>query len=113
MLDFQRLDDYQCALQLVRVAVQISVKVPARYAELGEQLQRAALLVPLKVAAEGGSVSVPEATARSVALECVATLDVLRALHAASREQYEEALALLARFFELQELRGSVSAAGA
>jgi four helix bundle protein len=83
MLDFERLDVYQCALQFAALSFQILEKVPRGHAELSDQLRRATISVPLNIAEGAGKTSDREraryhSIARGSAMECAAILDLLR-----------------------------------
>ena len=57
MLDYERLDVYQCALQLAALAFQILEKVPRGHGELSDQLRRATISIPLNIAEGAGKTS--------------------------------------------------------
>lgn len=83
MLDFERLDVYQCALQFAALSFQILEKMPRGHGELADQLRRATISVPLNIAEGAGKTTERErarfhAIARGSAMECAAIVDLLR-----------------------------------
>jgi four helix bundle protein len=83
MLDFERLDVYQCALQFAALSFQILEKMPRGHGELSDQLRRATISVPLNIAEGAGKTTDKErarfhAIARGSAMECAAIVDLLR-----------------------------------
>lgn len=50
MLDHERLDVYQCAIQFVALTVRLVDALPRSNAGLGDQLRRAAISIPLNIA---------------------------------------------------------------
>ena len=102
MLDHERLDVYQCALQFVSVALQIIEKVSRGHAELIDQLRRATFSIPLNIAEGAGKVSAKDrgryyAIARGSAMECAAIIDLLKLQGLAEAESVSEAKRLLVR----------------
>ena len=85
MLDHERLDAYQVALEFCQLALKIARKLPRGFAPLADQLRRAAASVPLNIAEGVGKTTPAERIhvhriARGEALECAAALDVVRLL---------------------------------
>ena len=73
----------QCSLQFAALVFEILEKVPRGHAELSDQLRRATISVPLNIAEGTGKTSNRErarfhAIARGSAMECAATIDLLR-----------------------------------
>jgi four helix bundle protein len=100
MLSFQRMDVYRCAVELL--ALSSSLKAPRGQGELGDQLRRAALSIPLNIAEGAGRVSASDAArhyaiARGSAMECAALLDALQILGAIDGEPYGRGIELLGR----------------
>jgi hypothetical protein len=54
MLDYERLDVYQCALQFAVLAFQILENMPRGHGQLSDQLRRATISIPLNIAEGAG-----------------------------------------------------------
>jgi four helix bundle protein len=85
MLDYEKLDVYQCAIEHLACVFKWLAHVPRGYSALADQWRRAAMSVPLNIGEASGKTSVPErahcyAIARGEAMECGAILDVVRLL---------------------------------
>ena len=82
MLDHEKLDVYQCAIQFVALAFQIIEQLPRGHSSLADQLRRAAISIPLNIAEGAGKPTGPDRAryhgiARGSAMECGAVLDVI------------------------------------
>ncbi len=102
MLDYERLDAYQCALRFAALAFQILDRLPRGQHALSDQLQRATLSIPLNIAEGAGMTTEKDrrryhAIARGSAMECAAIVDLLRMQRLAEPEVVEEAKGLLVR----------------
>jgi len=100
--DHERLDVYQAAVDFVVVANGIVEHFPRGRAYLADQLQRAAVSIPLNVAEGAGEFSSKDKArfyrmALRSATECAAIIDVAHRLGLIEREQSAESRALLAR----------------
>src|SRR5512139_2636338 len=83
MLDFERLDVYQCALQFAALSFRALEKLPRGHSELSDQLRRATISVPLNIAEGAGKTSDRDraryhAIARGSAMECAAIVELMR-----------------------------------
>ena len=83
MLDYEKLDVYQCSINHLAFVFRAMPLVPRGYSALVDQWRRAAMSVPLNIAEAVGKTSVPDRTyryvvARGEAMECGAILDVVR-----------------------------------
>jgi four helix bundle protein len=83
MLDYERLDAYQCALQFAALAFEILETLPRGHSQLADQLRRATISMPLNIAEGVGKTSDKDrrrfhAIARGSAMECGAILDIMR-----------------------------------
>jgi four helix bundle protein len=102
MLDYERLDAYQCALRFAGLSFQILEKMPRGHAELSDQFRRAIISIPLNIAEGSGKPTDKDrsrfhAIARGSAMECGAIIDVLRMQQLAEPEAAADAKALLVR----------------
>jgi four helix bundle protein len=101
MLDYERLDAYQCALQFAALFSDHRTN-PRGHSELSDQLRRATISVPLNIAEGAGKTSHKErcryhAIARGSAMECAAVVDLLRLLNLVEPKTATEAKALSVR----------------
>ncbi len=81
-LDHERLDVYRVAMEFWALAQRLLARVPPNRKEAREQLERAAMSIPLNIAEACGKHTRAErarfySIARGSALECGALLDVL------------------------------------
>ena len=102
MLDHERLDVYQRALEFCGLALRLAGQFPRGYGALADQLRRAASSIPLNVAEGAGKVSAGERAqcyriARGSAMECGAAIDVVRLIGGPSGKDLDEAKELLVR----------------
>jgi four helix bundle protein len=100
MLNFQRLDVYQRAIQFLALVTEIADSLPRGYAEQLDQLMRAAESVPRNIGEGAGRWSAADAKkhykiARGEAMECAASLDVMRVRGLIATERYDQGIALL------------------
>ena len=106
MLDHERLDVYQLSIQFLAIAFALVETSPRGFAELRDQLRRAATSIPLNIAEGSGKLDGPDrsryyAIARGSAMECGAILDVLRLLSPAPNPSLDEGKRLLVRVVEM------------
>jgi four helix bundle protein len=102
MLSFQRLDVYQCAIEFLSLATEIVAELPRGHAERADQLIRAAESVVRNIAEGAGRWSLADSSkhykiARGEAMECAASLDVLKLRQIISSQYYERGIGLLER----------------
>lgn len=102
MLDHERLDVYQCAIEFVALAFQIIEQLPRGYSALADQLRRAAMSIPLNIAEGAGKATGPDRArfhgiARGSAMECGAILEVIGLLGKGRQEQVARGKELLVR----------------
>lgn len=100
MLSFQRLDVYQRAIEFLAFALEVAEALPRGQSEQADQLQRAAEAVPRNIAEGAGrwsraDVSKHYKMARGEAMECAASLDVLRVRRLIEESRYERGIELL------------------
>jgi four helix bundle protein len=102
MLDYERLDVYQVAIEHLAFVVRSLPKVPRGYAALVDQWRRAAMSVPLNIAEAVGKTSEADrmnkyAIARGEAMECGAIIDVARLLAITEPAELDAAKLLVVR----------------
>ncbi len=101
-LDFERLDVYRVAIDLLALVVRITTRMPRGHADLRDQLRRASSSIPLNIAEGTGKTSAADrahfhAIARGSAFECAAILDVLRQFGVVTAEDFDQGKVLLSR----------------
>ena len=105
MFNFRRLDVYGCAISFFKFSIPLTERTPAGYHSLADQFRRAAISIPLNIAAGSGRFDKDErryfSIARGSALECAATMDVLEALGTPSAEEATEGRELLERIVSM------------
>ena len=102
MLDYERLDVYQCAIEHLAFVFRSIPAVPRGYSALVDQWRRAAMSVPLNIAKAVGKTSEADrnnryAIARGEAMECGAIIDVVRLLDVIPAAELSNAQYLLVR----------------
>src|SRR5262249_17376789 len=102
MLTFQRLDVYRCAIEFLAIAHPPAETFPLGQSQLGDQLRRAAMSVPLNIAEASGRSGDADkkrhfGIARGSAMECAAIFDVAKLIGIVDDPAYQEGAALLTR----------------
>jgi four helix bundle protein len=102
MLNFQKLDVYQCAIEFLALAQRIRRYLPKGHADLADQLRRAAQSIPQNIAEGCGRTSRADKAkhytiARGSAMESASHLDVMRVEGAIEAESYARGVELLER----------------
>ena len=100
MLSFQRLDVYQRSIQFLAFASELVEELPRGNAERADQLIRAAETVVRNIAEGAGRWSKLDMSkhykiARGEAMECAASLDVLKVRRLIEQPRYERGIELL------------------
>jgi len=100
MLSFQRLDVYQRAIEFLALVGDIAGELPKGHAERSDQLVRAAESVVRNIAEGAGRWSEADSAkhykiARGEAMECAASLDVMKLRRVVVPERYEHGIRLL------------------
>ena len=100
MLSCQRLDVYQRAIEFLVLATDIVEDLPSGHAERADQLIRAAESIVRNIAEGAGRWSKQDSAkhfkiARGEAMECAASIDVLRLRKLIAPERYDRGLRLL------------------
>ena len=94
VFDHDKLDVYHVAIEFIGTASTIAKSLPKGRAYIADQLNRAALSVPLNIAEGAGEFSKREKKrfyrmARRSATECAAILDVCECLELSGKESVE------------------------
>jgi four helix bundle protein len=102
MLDYERLDVYQCSIEHLAIVFRAVALLPRGYSALADQWRRAAMSIPLNIAEAVGKRTDAEranryAIARGEAMECGAILDVVRLVGGVSDGDVAAAKTLLVR----------------
>jgi four helix bundle protein len=100
VLSFQRLDVYQRSIQFLAFVCELLEELPRGNSERADQLVRAAEAVPRNIAEGAGQWSKVDMSkhykiARGEAMECAASLDVLKVRRLIEQPRYERGMALL------------------
>jgi four helix bundle protein len=100
MLSFQRLEVYQRAIDFLALAIDIVNELPKGHAERADQLVRAAESVARNIAEGAGRWSGADCAkhykiARGEAMECAASLDVMKVRRVINAERYDDGIRLL------------------
>ena len=75
MMSYERLDVYQCSIQFLAMATEITSELPRGSKDLSDQLKRAAMSIPLNIGEGAGKRTKPDCrkyfdNARGSAMEC-------------------------------------------
>ena len=102
MLSFQRLDVYQRAIEFLAWVTELAETVPRGHSERMDQLMRSAESVPRNIAEAAGRWSPADVAkhykiARGEAMECVASLDILKVRGLVDAPRYATGIQLLER----------------
>jgi four helix bundle protein len=97
MLSFQRLDVYQRAIQFLALVVDIIGELPKGHTDRGDQLVRASESVVRNIAEGAGRWSEADKAkhyriARGEAMECAASLDVMRLRAVITAQRYDDGI---------------------
>jgi len=100
MLSFQRLKVYQHAIELLDLVIDIVEQLPRGHAVCADQLNRAAESVARNIAEGSGHISEADSSmhykiARGDAMQCAASLDILKFRKLVAPEHYERSIELL------------------
>jgi four helix bundle protein len=106
MLDYEKLDVYQCAIEHLACVFKWLPLLPRGHSALTDQWRRAAMSIPLNIGEGAGKTSVAErahcdAIARGEAMECGAILDVVRLLNAVPHTDLIHSKQLVVRMVEM------------
>jgi four helix bundle protein len=106
VLDHEKLNVYQVAIEFVLLADEVIEHLPRGRAYLSDQLQRAALSIPLNIAEGAGEYSIDEKArfyrmAKRSATECAGILDVCHRLQLVEEEHHMKGRELLIRIVSM------------
>ena len=106
ILDHEKLNVYQVAIEFVLLADEVIEHLPRGRAYLSDQLQRAALSIPLNIAEGAGEYSIDEKArfyrmAKRSATECAGVLDVCQRLRLVEEGRYTKGRELLIRIVSM------------
>jgi len=106
MLDYERLDVYQAAVQFLAVTQRVLGRLPRGHAHLVDQLHRASLSISVNIG-EGTGKRSPKDRARfyeysrGSAMECGALFDALHVMELVDAETHAKAKELLVRIVSM------------
>ena len=105
-LDHEKLDAYHIAIEFVILSDVVIEHLPRGRGYLSDQLQRAALSIPLNIAEGAGEYAVDETIrfyrmAKRSATECAGILDVCRKLQLLDEQKYVKGRELLVRIVSI------------
>ena len=106
LLDHEKLNVYRIAIEFVLLADEMIEHLPRGRAYLSDQLQRAALSIPLNIAEGAGEYAIDEKIrfyrmAKRSATECAGILDVCQRLELIGENQYVKGRELLIRIVSM------------
>jgi len=106
LLDHEKLNVYRIAIEFVLLADEMIQHLPRGRAYLSDQLQRAALSIPLNIAEGAGEYAIDEKIrfyrmAKRSATECAGILDVCQRLELIGENQYVTGRELLIRIVSM------------
>ena len=106
MLDYEKLDVYQCAIQHLALVFQWIPQLPRGDSALADQWRRAAMSIPLNIGEGAGKTSSAErahchAIARGESMECGTILDVVRLIRVLPETELLQAKQLVVRMVEM------------
>ena len=106
IMDHEKLDVYQTAIEFVVLADEVIEHLPRGKAYLSDQLQRAASSIPLNIAEGAGEYAVDEKArfyrmAKRSATECAGILDVCQRLQLIEEQRYIKGRELLIRIVSM------------
>ena len=106
VLDHEKLNVYQVAIEFVLLADEMIEHLPRGRAYLSDQLQRAALSIPLNIAEGAGEYATDEKArfyrmAKRSATECAGILDVCQCLQLVEEERHTKGRELLIRIVSM------------
>jgi four helix bundle protein len=106
ILDHEKLDAYHIAIEFVILTDMVIEHLPRGRGYLSDQLQRAALSIPLNIAEGAGEYSIDEKVrfyrmAKRSATECAGILDVCQKLQLLDEQKYMRGRELIVRIVSI------------
>ena len=106
ILDHEKLDAYHIAIEFVILTDTVIEHLPRGRGYLSDQLQRAALSIPLNIAEGAGEYSIDEKVrfyrmAKRSATECAGILDVCQKLQLLDEQKYKRGRELIVRIVSI------------
>jgi four helix bundle protein len=102
MMSYEKLDVYKVAMEFLTLTLQIVQQLPPGYADLGDQLRRAAMSTPQNIGEGTGKRTSADCrkyfdNARGSAMECGVHLDICAACKLVDQGMIEHGKAMLER----------------
>jgi four helix bundle protein len=106
VLDHEKLDAYHIAVEFVVLSDAVIENLPRGRGYLSDQLQRAALSIPLNIAEGAGEYAIDEKVrfyrmAKRSATECASILDVCRKLQLLDEQKYAKGRDIIVRIVSI------------
>jgi four helix bundle protein len=106
MMSYEKLDVYQCAIQFLAIANEITTNLPRGQKDLSDQINRAAMSIPLNIGEGAGKRTKPDCrkyfdNARGSAMECAAAIDVCKVLRLVEDHKLAQGKTLLHRIVSM------------
>ena len=106
MLDYEKLDVYQCSIDFLALSWDLLQSLPRGSSQIADQLKRASISIPLTIAEGSGKTTVADksryyAIARGSAMECGALLDVCLVMKLLEKPKYSKGKSLLVRIVSM------------
>jgi four helix bundle protein len=106
VLDHEKLDAYHIAVEFVVLSDVVKKNLPRGRGYLSDQLQRAALSIPLNIAEGAGEYAIDEKVrfyrmAKRSATECASILDVCRKLQLLDEQKYAKGRDIIVRIVSI------------
>ena len=106
ILDHEKLDAYHIAVEFVVLSDAVIENLPRGRGYLSDQLQRAALSIPLNIAEGAGEYAIDEKVrfyrmAKRSATECASILDVCRKLQLLDEQKYAKGRDIIVRIVSI------------
>jgi four helix bundle protein len=105
-MHYKSLDVYKCSISFLAIAWQLIKSLPKGYGDLGDQLKRASLSIPLNIGEGAGRRSEADSSkhygiSRGSAMECSAILDAAGILALGDADEIAKGQELLVRIVSM------------